>query len=235
MNLEYLALSVAGGTSAYLIKDLITYVNALKQTKIDNIKIDESTLKIGYVKDGRYCYPITVSMRYNPHLLVCGLSQQGKSKMVEYAMQNKQVMLINCYDDDYKTLDSLARVNGVEDIDKVLRYLCDKMDGNRQPLYIVIDEALSLSLCGKDISKSIMRLLSQGAHNCIYVICITQSADKEILKYKQLFNSRVCFKMVDDTQYKSCLGCMPFDDCLMYRQFYYVAGADCGVGNTYDI
>ena len=202
---------------------------------IEEPPLTEKCLKIGYENFGGYKKPIIVDMDVNPHMLVCGLSNQGKSKMVEYAIKDKKCILMNIAKDDFISVRNAKRIN---DLDEITSILSDLLETGEQPepLFIIMDEILSLVLSGngKKINELLGQMLAFGRHKNIYIIALTQTAEKEILKFKYLFNNRVCFKMLDDAAYKVVLGKSPEQFYLSHRQFCYVTDK-IGTGYTYDL
>lgn len=191
-------------------------------------------LVIGYNPFSVDSLPIYVDMNKNPHMLVCGLSQQGKSCMVEYALRGRQSILLNAPDDSFKSLDPIERIEKYDEMVLILNELI-KAGRSEEPIYVVIDEMLQLVIDGKkQVTELITKLLAKAAHSNIYVIGITQSAEKEIVKCKHLFNTRVCFRVIDDSSYKVVLGYTPEEQILLPRYFYYITDHK-GVGCTYEL
>lgn len=191
-------------------------------------------LVIGYNPFSYDTLPIYADMKKNPHMLVCGLSQQGKSSMVEYALRGRQSILLNAPQDSFTSLDPIERI---EDYDEMILILNELIKAGRsnEPIYVVVDEMLQLVMDGKkQITELMTKLLAKAAHNNIYVIGITQSAEKEVVKCKHLFNTRVCFRVVDDSSYKVVLGYSPEEQILMPRYFHYLTDHK-GVGCTYEL
>ena len=195
-------------------------------------KHDKYSLLIGY--QGKFIKKqIIINMRKTPHLLVCGLSGSGKSKMVENAIRFKiNVVLLNAFEDDFKSV-KCTRINGNENILNYLNSLLDNPYKRDIPLFVVIDELLTLSL-DKKINKSIIDLLAVGRHYNIYIIGISQRGEKTELPYKNLFNARVCFRQVEESSYRSILGFSPKDLKLKHREFY-VYSDEILRGTTYDV
>ena len=75
---------------------------------------DDYVLVIGHTK-GLFKTPIMVDMRATPHLLCCGLSGQGKSRCIEYAIKDKDVILLNAFKDDFKAVKA-RKIIGNENI-----------------------------------------------------------------------------------------------------------------------
>ena len=169
------------------------------------------------------CGRIEFDMRLAPHILVAGLSGQGKTKFVESLLMNRddiKVTLLNVFRDDMRGVKG-RRINSLEDIKNFLENV---LRSNRTiPEYIVIDELLALSIQDKTISKIITKLLAVARHYNVFLICISQSATKEEIGSKMLFNTRVCFKQVESSQYQVVLGYTPEVKQLDQREFYYIS------------
>lgn len=189
-------------------------------------------LEIGYIQGSEM--PIVVDMKKTPHMLVAGMSQQGKTSMVEHAIKGKDVILINTFQDQFLSVEG-DRINGIEDIERILRFITDNITRSEEPLYLVIDEMLQLAIQGgKKIQNLITQILATGAHKNIYLIAIAQYAEKEVIQNKNLFSARVCFKMVEESSYRTVLGYAPEEPIMRPREFYYFT-TSTGKGNTYDL
>ena len=175
---------------------------------------------------------IKANMKTCPHILVCGLSGSGKSKMVESAIRGKQVMLLNVFEDDFTSIKG-RRINGNDKILNCLELLVKEPYKREVPLYIVIDELLVLCL-DKKVNKAIADLLAIGRHYNIFVIGISQRGEKTELPYKNLFNTRVCFRQVEESSYRAILGYSPEDKNLGHREFYLYSDV-LARGKTYDL
>ena len=191
-------------------------------------------LVIGYDPFSYEMTPIIADMYKTPHMLVSGLSQQGKTSMVEYALRGRQSIILNAMPDNFQSIEPIERITEYDEMIYILGELI-KSRKLKEPLYVVIDEMLQLVIDGKkQVTELITKLLAKAAHNNIFVIGITQSAEKEVVKCKHLFNTRVCFRVVDDSSYKVVLGYSPEEQILLPRHFYYVTDRK-GVGCTYDL
>lgn len=100
-------------------------------------------------------------------------------------------------------------------------------------MYIVIDELLVLCI-DKNITKMIADLLAIGRHYNVFIIGISQQGTKEAVKFKDLFNARVCFRQVEESAYRSVLGYSPEDKQLKKREFYLYSD-EINRGYTYSI
>lgn len=209
----------------------LRYFNNLR---LEQKEVDQYQLKIGYVK-GIFNKPIVVDMRITPHLFVVGLSGNGKSKMVEKAIQKKNVVLINAFKDDFKTVQAKRIVGNVNTLKYLNELLQSVREGNKwtRPLYIVIDELLVLCI-DKNITKMIADLLAIGRHYNVFIIGISQQGTKEAVKFKDLFNARVCFRQVEESSYRAVLGSSVEDTKLKKREFYLYSD-DIYRGYTYSV
>ena len=154
--------------------------------------------------------------------------------MVEYALRGRQSIILNAMPDNFQSIEPIERITEYDEMIYILGELI-KSRKLKEPLYVVIDEMLQLVIDGKkQVTELITKLLAKAAHNNIFVIGITQSAEKEVVKCKHLFNTRVCFRVVDDSSYKVVLGYSPDEQILLPRHFYYVTDRK-GVGCTYDL
>lgn len=200
--------------------------------RLANPVINSHQLIIGYEYKDFIKWPIIIDMEITPHLLVCGLSGSGKTKMVEYAIRDKTVVLINAFNNDFQSIKT-RRINRKKDIISYLKILVEDPYYRKTPLYIVIDELVVLCM-DKDVTKAIMDLLAVGRHYNIYIIGISQIGTKETVKFKDLFNVRVCFRQVEESSYRAVLGYSPEKKDLRKRQFLYYSD-EIGMGYTYDV
>lgn len=204
---------------------------ALKE-KAENIKLSDTQLAVGYQQFTLYKKPIIIDMERTPHLFVCGLSGNGKTRMVEYAMQDKDVILINPMKKDFKSIKARRIISR----DRILEFFTNTVDNiylRRKPLFIVIDDLLVL--CNdKKITEKISDLLAIGRHYNIFLIGICQIGTKEAVKFKDLFNTRVCFRQVEESSYRAVLGYSPENTNLKKREFH-LYSEEIVFGHTYDI
>lgn len=220
------------GTSAlYLAVDKFGIGEKLISLCSRNKELDEYMLQVGY--SGILRKQIIVNFRTTPHLLVCGLSGQGKSKMVESAIKfKKNVILLNVFEDDFTSIKS-RRINEVGEILIFLKALLEDKKKYDEPIYVVIDELLTLSM-NKKVNTAISELLAVGRHYNIFVIGICQRGEKTELSYKNLFNARICFRQVEESSYRAVLGYSPVNKTLNHREFYIYSDV-IEKGKTYDL
>lgn len=212
---------------AIKIKDKVT--ECLKRRKQI---ISEYDLVVGKDKLNR---KIIVSMKETPHLLVCGLSGQGKSKLVEYSVRNKlDVIILNSFEEDFKTC-KCKKISDLGEIEEYLKMLVTEKKRYLVPKFIIIDEMINLSI-NKNISKYIIQLLAIGRHYNIYLIGIAQRGLKTELPYKDLFNARLTFRQVESSSYRAILGGIKEDTNLNLKKRHFILYAsDVIEGRTYDI
>lgn len=215
-----------GVADKYISDAFISLVGGHKSSCNDDYK-----LVLGY--SGKLVKkPIIVDMRSTPHLLCCGLSGQGKSRCIEYAIKGKDVVLLNAFYDDFKTIKG-RRIVGNENILKYLESLVKEPYKREKPLYIVIDELLVLCI-DKKISNAIKDLLAVGRHYNIFCFGISQRGTKSDLSFKDLFNARMTFRQVEGSSYSAILGYSVEDKRLKKREFV-LASDDIYKGMTYDV
>lgn len=177
------------------------------------------------------CKNVTFNMQIAPHLLVAGLSGQGKSKFVECLFKGRDdldnVYLVNAYRSDFKSL-KCKRINNTTDILSLLTEAYTELQ--RYPRYIIVDELLELSIREPKVTKELTKALAVSRHFNTFFICIAQQATKEEIKCKSLFNCRVTFKQIEYSSYQTILGYSPEDKQLNQREFYYLS--NCGIGRS---
>ena len=218
-----------------MITELAIIGAAVGTHKYLNKPVGDYELKVGYKNMVAFRKPIIVDMRTTPHLFVCGLSGNGKTKMVEYAIQNKKCVLLNAFKKDFKTIKA-TRVIGSDKILEYLKGLLNSMklrDEKSKPFYVIIDELLVLCT-DKNIANAITDILAIGRHHNIFIIGISQIGTKEAVKFKDLFNARICFRQVEESSYRTVLGYSPENTHLKKREFY-LYGDEIGKGYTYSI
>ena len=194
------------------------------------VDLDEYTLLIGHDR----FKPITVNMNCTPHLLITGLSGQGKSRCLKAMLLNLQdkadIILCNAFKGDFEGVRA-RRIYGEQNILNYITSILENLYRREKPLYIVIEELGTIK--NKKLIAKIQELLCIARHYNIFVIGVIQIATKEELKFKSYFNARVSFKQLDDSAYRVVLG-TGVEENLGKQEFVLVSN-DKYVGRTYDI
>ena len=195
-----------------------------------HVDLDEYTLLIGHDR----FKPITVNMNCTPHLLITGLSGQGKSRCLKAMLLNLQdkadIILCNAFKGDFEGVRA-RRIYGEQNILNYIASVLESLYRHGKPLYIVIEELGTIK--DKKLIAKIQELLCIARHYNIFIIGVIQIATKEELKFKSYFNARVSFKQLDDSAYRVVLG-TGVEENLSKHEFVLVAD-DKYVGRTYDI
>ena len=216
-----LAITLIMSTVGYYYRK---YLN--KQYK--KINLDEYTLLAGYNVHGK----ITIDMRVTPHLLITGLSGQGKSRCLKAMLKNMQdkadIVLCNAFRSDYKGVQSM-KIYGEKNILNYITSILERLYRREKPLYIVIEELGTIK--NKTLIAKIQELLCIARHYNIYIIGVIQIATKEELKFKSYFNARLTFRQLDDAAYRVVLG-TGVEEKLCKRQFALISD-DLHLGRTY--
>lgn len=203
-----------------LFFDLL-FLRYLNNKRLEYKEVNSYQLKVGYLKGLFFNKPLIVDMKITPHLFVSGLSNSGKTKLIEFSVKNKNVILVNAFEDDFNSL-NVRRINGNDNILRFLNNLLSNLYKRQEPLYIVFDELIILCM-DKAITKAIFDLLAVARHYNIFIIGIAQQGTKESIKFKDLFNVRICFRQVEESSYRAVLGYSPLDTQLKFREFYLYA------------
>ncbi|MGU8910233.1 hypothetical protein ACV3VG_13940 [Clostridium perfringens] len=210
--------------------DIIT--KDIKELNYKAIDLEPTKLAFGYDLKGN---PIIVDMLKTPHIGVVGTSLSGKSKCVEGALKmlkGADITLVNCFKDDFTGIIA-DRINGNDTILEYLKRVSENKTVRPRPYYIVVDEYNSLSNI-KGIDKIIQELLSQARHYNIYLIIIMQKGNSEDCKFKQLFNTRIAFRTIEESTLRAFLGVGVGSGALNQREFY-LLHSELKKGKTYTI
>ena len=171
-------------------------------------------------------------MRITPHLLVTGLSGQGKSRCLKAMLINLQekadIVLCNAFAEDYVKVKA-RKIYGENNILNYISLLLENINKREKPLYIVIEELGTIK--NKSLIAKIQELLCIARHYNIYIIGVIQIATKEELKFKSYFNARLTFRQLDDSAYRVVLG-TGVEEKLCKRQFALISD-DLYLGRTY--
>lgn len=209
------SLDVNNTKGKVIINVVVDRVTGLEHKRI---LLPPTTLLLGYKDNGEL---ITVDMLKMAHVGIVGLSLSGKSRMVEVALNNlvgADIVLLNIFKKDFRSVHA-RRINGENEILTFLNGILEKPYARVKPLYVVVDE-LNILSNNKDINKAIGDLLKVARHYNIYLICMAQDMVKETVKFKNLFNIRICFRCVEESSYRAFLGVTVPEGNLLPREFY---------------
>ena len=181
------------------------------------VQLQDRELLLGYNQEGY----IIADMGKYPHLLISGLSNQGKSKMVNYMLKNLEdranILVLNGFKEDYR---GFTLVQGTKAIQRRIEAILKDKEIRIKPLYLILEEMQSISK-DKKLQEQLKELLSMGRHYNIYCIGIIQNATKENCSFKDLFNCRCSFRQIDSSSYQVCLG-TNVEKGLEQREFYFL-------------
>lgn len=202
-----------------------------KELNFEKHELKNIELLIGY--DSR-AKPIIADMEKCPHLLITGLSGQGKTGLIKCIISNisdADIVLCNAFVDDFKGYNRIPKLLGEKNILNYLKGVLECPYKHSRPLYILIEELATIK--DKELNNVIKELLCIARHYNIFIIGIIQIATKEELKFKSYFNSRCSFKQLEDSAYKVALGCSVEGE-LKNREFYFYSD-DLYKGRTYSL
>lgn len=205
--------------------------NAAKELNFEKHELKNYELLLGY--DSR-AKPIIADMKKCPHLLVTGLSGQGKTGLIKCIITNlydADIVLCNAFLDDFESYNKIPKLLGEKNILNYLKPIIEKPYKRKRPLYILMEELATIK--DKELNNVIKELLCIARHYNIFLIGIIQIATKEELKFKSYFNSRCSFKQLDESSYRVALGCS-VDGELSNREFYFYSN-DLYKGRTYSL
>lgn len=197
------------------------YLNNLDDIKIPKLELKDYEFLIGYnIKS-----PVILNIKKYPHLLISGLSNQGKTYMIKSILYNLnkdiKIYMLNFFKEDFQNYNFNTFINDpVELLNFLINFKKNCFYYTEKPRFIFIDELMLLSQ-DKKIQSLLKDYLCVARHYNIYLICIIQVARSEDLKCKTLFNARVSFKQVDKSSYNVVLGTYDIDyKDLQIREFY---------------
>ena len=225
MILPYVLVTVAYVPIAYY------FLSKGQDIPYSYVKLKPTELLVGY--DKKTEKPLIVDMLSVPHLLVTGLSGQGKSRMLRAMLLNikdANIVVCNAFKNDYKGVQARF-INGEDNVKTYIKNTSTDLHRRDIPLYIILEELGTIK--NKDTIKHIKELLCVARHYNIYVIGVIQIATKEELKFKSYFNARLSFKQLDDSAYRVVVG-TSLDEKLKKREFALLTD-DLYLGKTYII
>ena len=227
MLIDYALLFGTGIVMYELSKSLLSHLGSSR-----NCLNSDKVLIVGY-EDKLIRKPITIDMNIDSHVLIIGLSNCGKSKLAEGMLKSKSVTIVNAFPEDFPTLKG-QRIAGEDEILNYLEHVLDGRTNESKVHYLLIDEMLVL-MRNKKIEKALAELLGIARHYNLYIIALGQEGTREVIKCKNLFNVRICMKQLEESSFRTVLGCSVEDRFLKQREFYIVDNQGLRKGKTYDI
>lgn len=196
--------------------DIEIVSNPLEEQNYKYIPTKPTELLLGYDFKGQ---PILADMNVNPHLLITGLSGQGKTGLLRTLITNirdADVILCNCFEEDFRGF-NVKRLYGEDAILEYCQKIMEQDYWHKKPLYLVVEELATIK--EKKLVNLLKEMLCVCRHYNIFIIGIIQIATKEELKFKSYFISRLSFKQLDSSSYQVVLGA-GIDKDLQKREFY---------------
>ena len=192
------------------------FLNELQDIKYQKIDLNNFELLLGYDLKGNQ---IVVDMQKTPHLLISGLSGQGKTYMIKTIIKNlnSRVLMLNAFVEDYKDLNNIIHIQNEEEILKKLESLLNNKYKREKPIYVFFEELATIK--NKKIINTLKELLCIARHYNIFLIGLIQISTKEELQCKSYFNARVSFKQIDNSSYQVALG-TSISETLNKQEFY---------------
>lgn len=210
--------------------DIEIVSNPLEEQNYKYIPTKPTELLLGYDFKGQ---PILADMNVNPHLLITGLSGQGKTGLLRTLITNirdADVILCNCFVEDFRGF-NVKRLYGEDAILEYCQKIMEQDYWHKKPLYIVVEELATIK--DKKLVNLLKEMLCVCRHYNIFIIGIIQIATKEELKFKSYFISRLSFKQLDSSSYQVVLGA-GIDKDLQKREFYCITDG-LHKGRTYTL
>ena len=205
-------------------EDPAVFLNFLKREPLEYKYIEASPyeLLVGYDVN---CSPLFINMKKTPHLLIAGLSGQGKSWCMKQMIKNlsgANYVVMNGFVEDFP-----EAIIG-KDMYEYFKSLMGNLKIQEKPLYIFVDELLTLD---KDTLKMMEEVLCIGRHYNIFIVGSIQRPAKKSLEIKDLFNAGVSFRQRDDSNYRLLLN-TGIEVVLRPREFAMITD-DLYYGETY--
>lgn len=217
---------------SYIDGEVILNIQVLENLEfldLPQIIMDPREILVGYDYENN---PIKVSMKNCPHLMITGLSGQGKTGLLRGIIKSlkSDVILCNGFKEDYEGVE-VTHLLGEENILKLITSLLEGKEVLKRPLYIILEELGMIQ--DKKLIKAITELLMYGRHYNIYCIGIIQVSKSNDVPFKTLFNSRLTFRQVDCSSYQVILGTVPKDERLLNKREFYLITDGLYKGKTY--
>lgn len=135
------------------------------------------------------------------HCIILGVTNCGKTVLCENMIRNRNTVLINTWETDFKSLPNAKRINDKDSIISFFKCL----PSNSQEVFIVIDELASL-MVDKEIAKEINLALQYSRHYKAHIIGITPRVLANEVQCKALFPARITGRLLQESDYRTALG-----------------------------
>lgn len=214
--------------------EILIYPYKIKEKSYEKININATNLLLGYNRTEL----IIADMKIMPHLLVSGLSGQGKTGLLRTVIANlgtsADIYLCNAFEDDFMGFKNLTFIKGIKEI---LFFLKEFKKNNfyyqEKPRYIILEELMTLT--DKKVQDLIKEFLCVARHYNVYIIGVIQVSRAEDFKAKTFFNSRVTFKQEDKSSYGVAIGTTKDLEQLSRREFYFKGQDGIVKGRTFTL
>ena len=135
------------------------------------------------------------------HCLILGVTNGGKSVLCENMHRNRNTVLINSWENNFKSMPNTRRINNKEDIISFFKCL----PSNTEEVFVVIDELASL-MTDKEVAKEINLALQYSRHYNAHIIGITPRVLANEVQCKALFPARITGRLLQESDYRTALG-----------------------------
>lgn len=135
------------------------------------------------------------------HCLILGVTNCGKSVLCENMVRNRNIVLINTWETDFKTMTEAKRINDKDSIISFFKCL----PSNTEEVFVVVDELASL-MTDKEVAKEINLALQYSRHYKAHIIGITPRVLANEVQCKALFPARITGRLLQESDYRTALG-----------------------------
>lgn len=190
-------------------------------------------LLLGFGDDGY----LIANMRKYPHVFIGGLTNMGKSKLLECIIKNLQdKALFYGIQNQKKDLNELIKevastnkeiIELLKKVDSIYESRINSSFDNYKHIYVVIEEIAFLYSDVPKSEKEVQKTIQYYLHKFIklsravniYLIATTQKTTLDNCSIKDMFNTRISFRQVEMQGYRNTLGVSP-EEGLKQREFY---------------
>ena len=135
------------------------------------------------------------------HCIILGVTNCGKSVLCENMVRNRNTVLINTWETDFKSMPEAKRINDKDSIISFFKCL----PNNTEEVFVVIDELASL-MTDKEVAKEINLALQYSRHHQAHIIGITPRVLANEVQCKALFPCRITGRLLQESDYRTALG-----------------------------